>query len=91
MERLQAILAVGDRRLAPVLVSLAEGRGLAPSLARAGLSADFYLHRKRGLDEILPWSFLETGMKDSLLQNQYDRGMKLAEVAPQAVAAAGVA
>lgn len=73
LERLQAILAVGDRRLAPVILDLAEGRALNPSLRAAGLSADFYLHRERSPDEVLPWSFLETGMKDSMLRTQLER------------------
>ena len=77
LERLQAILAVGDRRLAPVLLALAEGRGLAPSLRDAGLQADFFLHRQRGLDEQLPWSFLDNGMKESLLRDQLAKADRL--------------
>ncbi len=73
LERLQAILAVGDRRLAPVVLDLADGKALNPSLRAAGLSADFYLHRDRDPDEELPWSFLDTGMKDSMLQTQLER------------------
>ena len=77
MERLQALLSAGDRRLAPVLLDLAAGRGLHRSLKAAGLSLDFYLYRQRGLDEELPWSFLETGMKDSLLKDQLERADRL--------------
>ena len=77
MERLQALLSVGDRRLAPVLLDLAAGRGLQPSLRAAGLSADFYLGRERGLDEELPWSFLDTGMKDELLRDQLAKAERL--------------
>ena len=77
MERLQALLAAGDRRLAPVLLALAEGRSLARSLKGAGLSPDFYLYRERGLDEELPWSFLDTGMKERLLKDQLARAERL--------------
>ena len=77
MERLQALLSVGDRRLAPVLLDLAAGRGLNDGLRRAGLSADFYLRRERGLDEELPWSFLDTGMKDELLRDQLAKADRL--------------
>ena len=70
LERLQALLSVGDRRLAPVILAMADGGSLNPSLAAAGLSADFYLYRNRGLDEELPWSFLDTGMKPALLRDQ---------------------
>ena len=77
MERLQALLSVGDRRLAPVLLALAEGRGLGEALRVAGLDLDFYLYRKRARAEILPWSFLDNGMKASLLEDQADRAARL--------------
>ncbi len=77
MERLQALLALGDRRLAPVILALAEGRGLNRSLKDAGLSLDAYLYRQRELDEELPWSFLDTGMKDSLLKDQLAKADRL--------------
>lgn len=77
MERLQALLALGDRRLAPVILALAEGRGLNRSLKDAGLSLDAYLYRQRELDEELPWSFMDTGMKDSLLKDQLAKADRL--------------
>ncbi len=77
MERLQALLAAGDRRLAPVLLALAEGRRLKAATSGAGLDLDFYIGRERGRDELLPWSFLDNGMKDSLLQDQADRAARL--------------
>ena len=77
MERLQALLALGDRRLAPVILALAAGRGLNRSLKEAGLSLDAYLYRQRALDEELPWSFLDTGMKDSLLKDQLAKADRL--------------
>lgn len=77
MERLQALLALGDRRLAPVILALAAGRGLNRSLKDAGLSLDAYLYRQRELDEELPWSFMDTGMKDSLLKDQLAKADRL--------------
>ena len=77
MERLQALLALGDRRLAPVILALAQGRGLNRSLKDAGLSLDAYLYRQRDLDEELPWGFMDTGMKDSLLKDQLAKADRL--------------
>ncbi len=77
LERLQALLSVGDRRLAPALLALAQGRRLREAMAEAGLHPDFYLRRERGRDEILPWSFLDNGMKERLLQDQADRAIRL--------------
>ena len=77
MERLQALLATGDRRLAPVILALAAGRGLNRSLKEAGLTLDHYLYRTRALDEELPWGFMDTGMKDSLLKDQLAKADRL--------------
>ena len=76
MERLQALLAAGDRRLAPVLLALAEGRRLKAATSGAGLDLDFYIGRERGRDELLR-ELPDNGMKDSLLQDQADRAARL--------------
>jgi len=60
-----------------VILALAEGRGLNRSLRDAGLSLDAYLYRQRELDEELPWSFMDTGMKDSLLKDQLAKADRL--------------
>lgn len=84
-ERLQAVLSVGDRRLAPVLLRMARGEAdLRSALKAEGLSLEFYLHRERGLDEILPWSHIDNGMKPALLEDQYRKAVGGAE-SPRAV------
>jgi radical SAM superfamily enzyme YgiQ (UPF0313 family) len=71
-ERLQAVLALGDRRLAPVILRMARGEAdLRRALKAEGLSLDSYIHRERRFDEILPWSFIDNGMKPTLLEEQY--------------------
>ena len=75
-ERLQALLSLGDRRLAPVMLMMARGEAeLSRALARHGLSLDDYVHRARSLDEILPWDHIDNGMKTELLQSQYEKSL----------------
>jgi radical SAM family uncharacterized protein/radical SAM-linked protein len=42
---------------------------------KIGLKMDFHT-RKRKMEEILPWSFIETGMDDQFLWEEYQRGLK---------------
>lgn len=76
-ERLQALLALGDRRLAPAMLSLArEQTDLRTALDRLELSLDFYIYRHRSRDELLPWDIIDNGMKPELLENQYDKAVE---------------
>ena len=73
-EKLQALLSLGDRRLAPVIMKIARGEAeLSRAMKQASLDIADYIHRERSLDEELPWSFLDNGMKDSLLESQYQK------------------
>ena len=72
LEKLQALLALGDRRLAPAMLRMARGEAdLSRALALDGLDLSFYIHRERSLEEILPWDHIDNGMKSELLQTQY--------------------
>jgi radical SAM superfamily enzyme YgiQ (UPF0313 family) len=75
-EKLQALLSVGDRRLAPVLVRMARGEAdLRRAMKEEGLDLDFYIHRERPRDEILPWAHIDNGMKPELLERQYQKAL----------------
>jgi hypothetical protein len=73
-EKLQAVLSLGDRRLAPAMLRLARGQAdLKTALELEGLNLDFYIHRDRSLDELLPWDHIDNGMKRDLLESQYHK------------------
>ncbi len=72
LSRIEAILARGDRRLAPVVERVFRMGGIlegwtehfAPerwyeALEAEGLSPDFYACRRRAYDEVLPWDHLD--------------------------------
>ena len=72
LEKLQALLALGDRRLASAMLRMARREAdLSRALALDGLDLSFYIHRERPLDEILPWDHIDNGMKSELLETQY--------------------
>jgi radical SAM superfamily enzyme YgiQ (UPF0313 family) len=74
MERLQAVLSLGDRRLAGAMVMMArEGTDVAQALGQTGLDLDFYIHRPRALREVLPWGHIDNGMKQDVLVTQLEK------------------
>ena len=43
------------------------------AFAACGLDPDFYSHRERPLDEILPWDFLDCGVSRSFLEREWQK------------------
>ena len=80
--RVEAILARGDRRLAPAVEAVWRAGGNLEgwdqhfslerwdtALREAGLDGDFYACRRRPYDEVLPWDHLDYGVsKDFLIR-----------------------
>ena len=87
----EGLMARGDRRLGPVLEEVWRRGGVfqewnerfdldlwLSAMAAHGLDPDWYTHRHRDLDEVLPWDHLSAGLhKDFLWQDWRDA---LAEV-----------
>ncbi|MFA5073385.1 MAG: TIGR03960 family B12-binding radical SAM protein [Nitrospirota bacterium] len=71
---LQAFLSNGDRRAGSVLYAAHKNGGSWRKAARiAAVDIDFFAHRRRGFDEVLPWDFIDIGMRKEYLKNEYDR------------------
>ena len=41
----------------------------------AGLEPGFYAHRERSLDELFPWSHIDTGVSVDFLKKEYQRAL----------------
>ena len=79
LETLQALLSVGDHRVAPVLIRIARGEAeLRPAMKEAGLDLDAYIYSERSPRESLPWGYIDNGMKPELLESQYDKAQAAA-------------
>ena len=79
LETLQALLSVGDQRIAPVLIRIARGEAdLKPAMKETGLDLDAYIYSERSPGENLPWGYIDNGMKPELLESQYDKAQAAA-------------
>ncbi len=91
---IEAILARGDRRLAPVIALVAAAGGKLEAwtehfsydrwlaaMKAAGIDGAFYSQRKREFSEILPWDFIDIGVTKEYLIREAERSYR-AETTP---------
>ncbi len=73
----QALLSLGDRRVAPA-IEAAESNGgdWRRAVADTGVDAAFYVFRDRTSDEVLPWSIIDGGMKDTFFRGELDKSFR---------------
>lgn len=89
VSRLEAVLARGDRRLAPALVQAMQNGSVldawedrlnasayAEAFALADVDPSFYANRLRDKDEILPWDFIDTGVTKEFLWREYEKSLR---------------
>jgi len=70
----QSILALGDRRVADALeLSATRGLDLRRAVREAGLDPAFYLFRRRGRDEVLPWDVIDNGVARGYFWKELER------------------
>src|SRR5438874_6281052 len=75
-QRVQAVLARGDRRLAPVLLETQRLQHFEANLKKHGLDADFYLGTMDA-NGIMPWSLVSTGVPEWYLKQEFGRSRGL--------------
>ena len=71
-QRVQAILARGDRRLAPVLLETSRLQQFEANLRKRGLEPGFYLGEMNP-NGIMPWSLVSTGVPEWYLKQEFGR------------------
>ncbi|MCG6552826.1 MAG: radical SAM protein [Candidatus Magnetominusculus sp. LBB02] len=67
----EGLLAMGDRRLSSVIVSMADGLSWKNACASHSINPSEYLFRKKQYDEPLPWDFIDNGIKKDSLWREY--------------------
>jgi radical SAM superfamily enzyme YgiQ (UPF0313 family) len=73
----QALLSLGDRRVASVIEAAERNGGQWRAAAtEAGVDADWYVFRDRSADTLLPWDVIGGGMKAGFLRTEFDRGLR---------------
>ena len=76
-EYVQALLARGDRRTGRLIRAVHENGGDWKKAAKMlALDLDFYVVRRRGFDEALPWDFIDIGVRKEYLKNEYQRALE---------------
>ncbi|MES0445538.1 MAG: radical SAM protein, partial [Desulfobacterales bacterium] len=74
---IQALLSSGDRKVAQILLLANQNRGNWPKTLKASpVNSDFYVHRERSLNELLPWDFIDNGINKSFLKQEYKRALQ---------------
>jgi radical SAM superfamily enzyme YgiQ (UPF0313 family) len=78
---IQALLSRGDRRVGRILAAAHQCHGnWSQALRETSINSDFYVFRKRDLDEIFPWDFIDHGISKERLKEEYLTAMKEAGV-----------
>jgi len=78
---IQALLSRGDRRVGKILMAAHYfGGNWGQALRETNINPDFYVYRKRDLDEVFPWDFIDHGIPKERLKEEYLTAMKEAEV-----------
>ena len=73
----QALLSLGDRRVAPVIEAAERNGGnWRAALAETGVDADFFVFRDRSHDAVLPWDIIDGGMKESFFRTEFDKSLR---------------
>jgi radical SAM superfamily enzyme YgiQ (UPF0313 family) len=73
---IQALLSRGDRRVGKLLSMVHRlGGDWQKAFKKVNLNPDFYVYRPRDFDEILPWDFIDQGIKKDYLVSEYHRGL----------------
>ncbi len=73
----QALLSLGDRRVAPAIEAAERNGGnWRAAVAEAGVDASFYVFRDRTDDKVLPWDIIDGGMKDSFFRHEFEKGLR---------------
>ncbi len=86
---LEGVLARGDRRLGEVIRKVYEKGGFyeawseyydnnrwLEAMEECGLSVEFYTHRERSVDEILPWDFIDCGVSKEFFKREWEKAQR---------------
>ena len=86
---MEGVLARGDRRLGEVILKVYQKGSFFDAwseyydndrwlgtLEECGLTPEFYTHRERPVDELLPWDFIDCGVSKEFLAREWEKAKK---------------
>jgi hypothetical protein len=73
----QALLSLGDRRVAPAIVAAERNGGQwRAAVAETGVDADAFIFRDRREDARQPWDIIDGGLKQSFFRSEYEKSTR---------------
>jgi len=73
----QALLSLGDRRVAPAIVEAERNGGnWRAAVAETGVDAEFFVFRDRQADPVLPWDIIDGGQRATFFRGELNKAMK---------------
>jgi len=76
----QALLSMGDRRVGSILRKVHEAGGdWRKALRYSDINPDFFVYRPKGLEELLPWDFIDHGIRREHLRKEYELALEARE------------
>jgi radical SAM superfamily enzyme YgiQ (UPF0313 family) len=73
----QALLSLGDRRVAPAIEAAERNGGnWRAAVSDTGVDADFFVFRDRTHDAVLPWDIIDGGLKDAFFRTEFDKALR---------------
>jgi radical SAM superfamily enzyme YgiQ (UPF0313 family) len=73
---IQALLALGDRRVGKLLMAVhRRGGNWAQAFREVNVNPDFYVYRPKEIGEILPWDFIDQGVEKAVLAAEYGQAL----------------
>jgi radical SAM family uncharacterized protein len=74
---IQALLSLGDRKVANILLSAHRNDGNWPKVFKeVNINPDFYVYRHKGIEETLPWDFIDHGVSKEYLIAEYKKAFE---------------
>jgi len=68
----QAFLSRGDRRVGKALRYIRDKGDWMRAAKEASIDPEVYVSRERSFDEVLPWDFIDTGVRKDYLWDEYE-------------------
>ncbi len=72
---MQGLFSMGDRRVSNIVGNMREISEWMRAVEVSGLNKDFYIFRKKDLNETLPWDFIDMGIEKEALWNEYQEAL----------------
>ena len=73
----QALLARGDRRVSRALIDAHRHNGnWSRALAETDFDPDYFVFRRRDINERLPWDFIDSGISKDFLIREYQKALQ---------------